>query len=79
MILHENGGLECAERVSTAFDVLAILIWLNEAEYLQQRLRLCDVPNTENQQEVGLLVWRFVSLISQYIRSNEYESHQYCP
>lgn len=71
MIIRQHGGTECGDRVKYAFDVLEQLIENAEAEYLQERLRLCQPLNTENHQEVGILVFRMIQLIAQYIHFHQ--------
>lgn len=61
----------CAERLHNAFDVLQYLIENAEVAYLQERLRLCAPLETTNEQEVAVLLFRFIDLISQYIRVHE--------
>jgi len=63
-----HGGANCFARVHNAFDVLNYLFENNAGEYLQERLRLCDVVNPQNTQEVAFLFELFIDLISNYIR-----------
>lgn len=66
-ILRYMDSIECAERVNNAFDVLEYLIDNNESAYIQERLRLCTPLDGDDDQEVAVLIYRFVDLISQYI------------
>lgn len=47
------------------------LLEVAEGEYLQQRLGLCDPLDTENENEVALLVFRFIDTIARYIHFNQ--------
>lgn len=68
-IIRYSGSVQCAERLHTAFDVLENLIENAEVEYLTERLRLCAPIDTTNEQEVAVLLYRFIDLIAQYIRA----------
>lgn len=71
MIIRERGGDACAGRVSAAFYVMENMIENAETEYLQERLRLCDPLDVKNPQEVAIVIYRFISLIADYIRYNQ--------
>jgi len=42
----------------------------NQADYIRERLRLCEAIDPDDAQEVGLLFELFIDLISNYIRRN---------
>lgn len=67
-MLYQHGSSECHTRVKNAFDVLEYLIENAQADYLQERLRLCAPLETDNVQEVGFLFERFIDYISAYIK-----------
>lgn len=71
--LQRHGGDECHLRVKNAFDVLEYLIENAEAEYLQERLRLCKPLEVDNDQEVGFLIERLIDYISAYIKQQKYK------
>lgn len=67
-VIRYHDSVECAERVRNAFDVLQYLIEDAQTAYIQERLRLCAPMDTTNVQESAVLMYRFIDLISQYIR-----------
>lgn len=69
--IRHHGGDECLARVQNAFDVLEYLIENAEAEYLQERLRLCKPLEVDNDQEIGFLIERLIDYISAYIKRNK--------
>lgn len=69
--MRHHGGDECFTRVKNAFDVLEYLIEHAEADYLQERLRLCKPLETDNDQEVGFLIERLIDYISAYIKQHK--------
>lgn len=70
-ILAERGGETCASRINAAFFAIEGLIEGAEADYLQERLRLCDPLDVKNPQEVGIVIYRFISMIADYLRVNQ--------
>ncbi|KAG4071866.1 hypothetical protein HA402_006027 [Bradysia odoriphaga] len=68
--LRHHGSDECFGRVKNAFDVLEYLIENAEGDYLQERLRLCQPLEVDNDQEVGFLIERLVDYISAYIKQH---------
>jgi len=68
--LINHGSLTCHTRVRNAFDILLYLFENNQADYIRERLRLCNPVDPNNAQEVGLLFELFIDLISNYIRQH---------
>lgn len=69
--LREHGSDECFRQVKNAFDVLEYLIEHAEVDYLQERLQLCKPLESDNPQEVGFLIERFIDYISAYIKQHK--------
>lgn len=69
--LAHHGSDECHLRVKNAFDVLEYLIENAQSDYLQERLRLCQPLEVDNDQEVSFLIERLIDYISAYIKQHK--------
>jgi len=69
LLLH--GSASCHQRVQNAFGVLNYLFENNQGEYISERLRLCNIIDPADSQQVALLFELIIDLISNYIRQQQ--------
>lgn len=72
MIVRQQGSDECGDRVKYAFNTFENLVESRESEYLQERLRLCQPLDPQNDQELAVLLYQFINTIATYIQRYQY-------